>query len=134
MDLPRDRAIDVEARRYEDQLRTLSHGRDRRHGRANAEGARLVARGGHHAPLGPMADGDRSAAKLGVVALFDRRIEGIHVDVDNLAQRHLSAITGLEQKREPGTIISAQAQAPTPPAISGRNHLEGLVRVTVGSW
>ena len=58
VDLARDGAVDVEARRHEDQLRTLPHGRGRRHGRADAEGARLVARSGHDAALGAVADRD----------------------------------------------------------------------------
>src|SRR5208283_1628674 len=90
VDLARDRAIDVEARRHEHQLRTLAHGRGRRHGRSNTEGARLVTRCGNHAPLGAVADGDRTASKLRIVALFDRRIERVHVDMDDLAQRHTS--------------------------------------------
>ena len=45
----------VEARRHEHQLRTLAHGRGRRHRRSNAEGARLVARRGDYAPFGAVA-------------------------------------------------------------------------------
>jgi hypothetical protein len=33
----------------------------------------------------PAADGNRFASKLRIVALFDRRIEGIHVDMDDFA-------------------------------------------------
>ena len=88
MDLARDRAIDVEARRHEHQLRTLAHGRGRRHRRSNAEGARLVARRGDYAPFGAVADSDRTAPKLGIVALLDRRIEGVHVDMNDLARWH----------------------------------------------
>jgi hypothetical protein len=57
-------------------------------GRSNAEGARLVARRGDYAPFGAVADSDRTAPKLGIVALFDRRIEGVHVDMNDLARRH----------------------------------------------
>jgi len=34
-----------------------------------------------------MADRDRTAPKLRVVALFDRCIERVHVDIDDLARR-----------------------------------------------
>jgi hypothetical protein len=32
-----------------------------------------------------VADRERAAAKAGIIALFDRRIEGVHVDMDDLA-------------------------------------------------
>src|SRR5712671_1799349 len=83
----------------------LAHGCGRRHGRANAEGARLVARRGNHAPLGPVADSDRTATKLGIIALFDRRIEGVHVDVDDLAHRHTLNHTKSRTERELRLVI-----------------------------
>ena len=85
VDLARDGAVDVEPRRHEHQFRALPHGGGRRHGRAHAERARLVARRGHHAALGAVANRHRPAAQLRVVALLDRRIERVHVDVDDLA-------------------------------------------------
>jgi hypothetical protein len=30
------------------------------------------------------ADGDRLASQAGIVALFDRRVESVHVDMDDL--------------------------------------------------
>src|SRR5207237_8646676 len=39
----------------------------------------------HDAPLLGSADGDRLAAEIRIVPLLDRRIEGVHVDVDDLA-------------------------------------------------
>ena len=85
VDLPRDGAIDVEARRHEHQFGALAHRRDRRHGRADAEGARLVARRGHDPPLGAVSDRDGTPSKRRDITLFDRRIERVHVDVDDLA-------------------------------------------------
>lgn len=35
-----------------------------------------------------MADGNRLAPQLRVIALFHRRIEGVHVDMDDLAHGH----------------------------------------------
>jgi hypothetical protein len=45
-----------------------------------------------------VADRNRPPAKRRIVALFDRRIEGVHVDVDDLAHRHAATISDLEQK------------------------------------
>ena len=49
------------------------------------EATRFVAGGGHHATFAGSADGDRLAPQLRIVALLDRGIEGVHVDVDDLA-------------------------------------------------
>ncbi len=111
VDLARDGAIDVEARRHEHQLRALAHRRGRRHGRAHAEGAGLIARRGHHASLSAVADRDRPPAKGRVVALLDRRIEGVHVDVDDLAHLHAVTISGQEQKENSG-VSGWQAAGP----------------------
>jgi hypothetical protein len=58
---------------------------DRRHGRANAALAGFIARGGDDAALGRAAYCHRLAAQVRIVALLHRRIEGIHVDMDDLA-------------------------------------------------
>jgi hypothetical protein len=97
-DLARDGAVDLEARRHEYQFRTLPHRGDRRHGRTHAECSGLVARCGHHASLGAMTNRDRTASQFRVVALLDRRIERVHIDMDNLARRHAVTISGCEQK------------------------------------
>jgi len=61
-----------------------AHGAGHRHRRVDAEGARLVAgRGDHAPPLGPSAHGERLAAQRGIVALLDRGIERVHVDVND---------------------------------------------------
>ena len=104
VDLARDGAVDVEARRHEHQLRTLPHGRGRRHGRAHAEGARFVARRSHRTSLGAVADCDGASPQHRIVALLDRRIEGVHVNVDNLAQRHDVTITEQERKENTGLL------------------------------
>jgi N-acetyl-anhydromuramyl-L-alanine amidase AmpD len=41
--------------------------------------------GGDHAAPSSLADRERASTKAGIIALFDRRIEGVHVDVDDLA-------------------------------------------------
>lgn len=60
------------------------------HGRAHAKFAGFVTGGGYNATFLAMAYGNRSPFKGRVVALFDRRIKCIHVDVDNAAygRRH----------------------------------------------
>ena len=53
----------------------------------HAEAAHLIARGGDNAaPAGP-ADDHRLARKLRPVVLLDRRIERVHVDVQDRAVR-----------------------------------------------
>jgi hypothetical protein len=83
-DLLRDSLVDLEAGLQEDQFRTLPPGRDRCHRRPHAERARFVAGRRHQAALAGSADGDRLAAEIRIVPLLDRRVEGVHVDVDDL--------------------------------------------------
>src|SRR5579875_2939854 len=85
-DLKRDRPIDLKARFDEDQIRASALGRERGHRGADAELARFIAGGGDHPALPRSADRDRLAAQLRIVALFDRGVEGIHVDMDDLAR------------------------------------------------
>ena len=83
-DLLRDGAIDLEARLDEDQVGAAPLGGDRGHGRAHAEVARLVARRRDDAAMAA-ADRERLAAQSRIVALLHGRIEGVHVDMDDLA-------------------------------------------------
>ena len=84
-DLARDRAVDLEARRHEDEVRAQPQRGARGHGRAHAERPGLVAGGGDNAALARAADRDRPAAQRRVVALLHGRVERVHVDVDDLA-------------------------------------------------
>ena len=52
----------------------------------------LLQAGSDHATLSRSADGDRLAAKIRVVPLLHGSVEGIHVDVDDLA---LAAFDGV---------------------------------------
>jgi hypothetical protein len=88
VDLARDGAVDLEAWPDKYQFRTLPQRRRRRHGRAHAECASFVARCGHHTSLGTVTYRDGSPAELWVVALLDRRVERVHVDMDDLARWH----------------------------------------------
>src|ERR1700730_13758486 len=83
-DLLGDRLVDLEARLDKDQIWTLPLRGDRRHRRAHTELARLIACRRDDAALPRSTHGDRLAAQFRVVALFDRRVERIHVDVDDL--------------------------------------------------
>ena len=47
------------------------------------KGPRLIARRRHHAARPAMADRHGPAAQGGIVALFDRRIKGVHVDMND---------------------------------------------------
>jgi hypothetical protein len=58
---------------------------DRRHRRADTEGARFIACRGDHAAFGRSADGDGLAAQIGIVALFDAGEKRVHIDMDNFA-------------------------------------------------
>jgi hypothetical protein len=52
---------------------------------SDPETSRLVARRGNDAAFGRIADRHRLALESRIVALLHRRIERIHVDVDDLA-------------------------------------------------
>ena len=84
-DLLADRPVDVEARFHEHDFRAPTLRGHRRHGRADAELARLVARCRDDSSVAA-ANRYRPALEGGIVALFDRRIEGIHVDMDDLSK------------------------------------------------
>jgi hypothetical protein len=49
-----------------------------------------------------VADRDGAPSKRRVVALLNRRIERVHVDVNDLAHRHAPTISGVEQKENSG--------------------------------
>ena len=91
-DLLRDCLVDLEAWLHEDQVGALPLRGNRWHGRPDAELARFVAGRRHDAALAGSADGDRLAAEIRIVPLLDRRVKGIHVDVDDLALRRAGAI------------------------------------------
>ena len=57
------------------------------HGGADAELACLVGGGADDGALALPGDDDGTAAEVGGVALLDGGVEGVHVDVDDLARR-----------------------------------------------
>ena len=77
--------VGVEAAAQIGSMRGPPSGFAGRHRRTDAESARLVTRGGDHAPSADTADDHRLATQRWLVALLNRRIEGIHVDMDDLS-------------------------------------------------
>src|SRR5258708_10424963 len=80
-----DRLVHLETRLHEDQVWALPLRGNRWHGRPDTELARFVARRRHDAALPGSADGDWLAAEIRIIPLLDGRVEGVHVDVDDLA-------------------------------------------------
>jgi hypothetical protein len=63
-----------------------------------------------------VTDRERTSAKAGIVTLFDRRIEGVHVDMDDLA-RVLHRPLPYHGGNEKGTfsfslVVRREARAP----------------------
>jgi hypothetical protein len=70
-DLQRDFPINVETRLHENQVGALATCGDRQHRGAYAELPRFIACSRHNATFAGASDGDRFAAQIWVVALFD---------------------------------------------------------------
>src|SRR5690554_113884 len=84
-DLIGDDTVVIEPWHDEDEMGTLTQRRDGGHGRVNTILACFIAGGRHHSPLLPITHSDGLTAIVGVVALFDGGIEGIHIHMDYLA-------------------------------------------------
>jgi hypothetical protein len=61
----------------------------------DAEFPGLVARGGDHAPLGGVPDGQRLAPVFGMVALFYRGIKRVHIDMYDLSHGFIATFSSL---------------------------------------
>ncbi|MBB2671484.1 UNVERIFIED_ORG: hypothetical protein GGE44_001035 [Rhizobium esperanzae] len=107
-DLLRHGFVEVEAWRHEDQVRTFSFRGDRGHRRVDAEFAGLIARRRNHPTRRRSPDGDRFAAQFRVIALLDRRIKRVHVDMDDLARPLV-------------TFIICHDWLPSGPSVSSRH-------------
>src|SRR5258706_511779 len=125
--LLRDRAVAREVGAHDDEPGAQAQRAGHRDGRAHAEGARLVARRGHHAArLRRPADRDRPAAKLRVVALLHRRVERIHVHVNDAA-REFGHGESVASFREPP---ADRLQLAPPRGVGlGVGHVEPFERV-----
>ena len=64
-------------------------GTDGGHCGAHAEGSGFIGRGADDGAVAAPGNDDGFAAEVGVVALFDGGIEGVHVDMNDLAVGHL---------------------------------------------
>jgi hypothetical protein len=53
-----------------------------------------------------VADRDRAVTELWIVALLDRRIERVHVDMDDLAQRHAATLSAPERKENRDLLVA----------------------------
>ncbi len=94
---------------------------------------RFVAGCRHDAALAGSADGDRLAAKIRIVPLLDGCIEGVHVDVDDLALAArgscLVVIVLVGHVVWPGRIfLDAAGDDPERPVRKRPLQLQGLVR------
>ena len=49
----------------------------------NPERAGFVTRRRHHAAFARSSDRDRLASQLGIIALLHRRVERVHIDMDD---------------------------------------------------
>ena len=81
-------AVPSEIRSDENRIRAQTRRAQCRHGRANSERACLVRGRAHYRARTAPGDDDGFAAQRRIVALLDRSVKRIHVDVDDLA--HLS--------------------------------------------
>ena len=97
-----DVAIAGEVGRDEDSIGTETFCLDRWHSRADAEFAGFVRGGADNGALAAPGDNNGLATKLRIIALLDGGVEGVHVDVDDLAGGHDPAL-------EADNIIVAQA-------------------------
>ena len=86
-----------EIRRDHDELGAEPHRSRHGHRRAHAERSGFVAGSRDDAtPVRPTADGNRLSAQRGIVPLLDRRVERVHVHVDDSAEGRQFAIYNLQ--------------------------------------
>src|SRR5581483_7798906 len=111
-DVTRDLLVDLKAWLHEDQVRALPLGRHRWHRGANPELARLIAGSGHDAALLGSAHGDRLATQVRIVPLLHRCVEGIHVDMDDLAVSHFGSVLILIRRSHVQVILRIRCPEP----------------------
>ena len=79
------RAVAREIGCHEHRLRAQAPGAGGGHGGLNTEGTRFIRRGAHDRAGSFPRHHHRFALELGIIALLDRGVERIHIDMDNLA-------------------------------------------------
>ena len=87
-DLKRDRPINLKPRLNEDQIRAPPLSRDRGHGRVHAELSRFIASRSDDAACFRSTDRYWLSAQLRIVALLYRRVERVHIDVNDFTPGH----------------------------------------------
>ena len=107
-------AVGVEPAAQERRVRAARPGLAGRHGRADAVLARLVGRGRHHPAAADAADHDRLAAQRGLVALLDRREEGVEVQVED--RRVVAHGRNVPSRHADGPVGETSTAGPAPGA------------------
>src|SRR5215211_4315802 len=75
----------LETRLHEHELRTFPLRGNRSHRGMDAKAARLIACRSHDTTLARAPDSNWLAPQFGIIALLDRRVERVHVNVNDLA-------------------------------------------------
>lgn len=101
VDLGRNGFIDVEAAVDENQAGTHVPSFRRGHGRTDTVSAGFVARRGHDSASVGLPDGYRFSFQPGVIALFYRSVERVHVDMYYFSEHAIEGGKIRVQKRQP---------------------------------
>src|SRR5271169_3677320 len=104
-DLPhpaRDLAIACEIRRHEDRIGTQAFGSYCWHGRTHTEASGLVRSGTDDRAIAQPSDDHGLAAQLRIIALLNRSVERVHVDMDDFSQ-YLTPKIMIPDRRKPNT-------------------------------
>ena len=80
-------SVNIEPRRKDDEVWAALQGHEGRHRRAHTELARFVVAGRQHStPVSRTTDADGFAFQRRLIAHLDRRVEAIHVEMDDRAR------------------------------------------------
>ncbi len=90
--LARDLLVARHPRPHADGVRTAPQGLTHRHRGVDPEASRFVARRGDHATASGAADEQRLSRQRRVVVGLDRRVEGVHVHVQDRPAVHVPSI------------------------------------------
>ena len=108
--LARHRRVLAHVAAQEDPVGTEPPRLEARHRRVHAEDARLVARRRHHAARPRPADDHRLAAQLRPVALLDRRVERVHVGVqDDAGEGHAPSVVPRARLQRAAATLGARS-------------------------
>lgn len=103
------------ARAHADGMRTQLQRAADRHRRAHAEFAHLVTRSRDDAATARAADDQRQTDELGAVALFDRGVERVHVDVQN----HFVRLPSMHMPKDPSILFVCSGNICRSPTAEG---------------